>query len=370
MRSNFKYTTLLALASGLVLLGQLHAQSANNFRLDKPMEVTNQDGQRILLVGMRGESVIFQFTGQGMAGAEASVPLDPNSRTRFAYAYPQNFSDIQLNVLNGNYDRALRLIRNPPLDLLRFLSIPEANCNFHLYGELYYRALAYAGEAEQAVAASDGIPFGSQYLQPVFRQHAGALLNRLVGGQKVAPAEQLLTILQTRLPVTEFSKLALPVADQLRLLGENEIVERIYLALCESSDPETRRLGQLWIAYSHANTGKTREAQTRLDEIGEITEESPLFAIYCLAHGRLALEEKNSIQALRYLSRAMVRTTIADSYKPEIYFLMIQAYVMDENMVPARRLTREMAAFYPSNMWLENIKTRFPQLEQIEEPTL
>lgn len=207
-------------------------------------------------------------------------------------------------------------------------------------------------------------------MPPVFLQHAASLLNRLVSEQKVQPAEKLLTMLQTSLSVTEFSQIALPVADQLRLLGENELVESIYRAMSESSDAATKQLGLLWIAYNQANTGNTQEARAMLERIGEFTEESPLFGIYCLAHGRLALEEKNSIQALRYLSRAMVRTSIADSYKPEIYFLMIQSYVLDGNMVPARRLTREMAVFYPSNMWLKTIQDRFPQLEKIEEPTL
>lgn len=369
MRYNLNKFSLAALATSLALVCNLHAQSeTDNFRLDKPMEVTNQDGQKILLVGMQGSSVIFQFAG--MPDAQASVPVDQGSRIRFTYPYPENFSDIQLNVLNENYDRALRLIRKPPVDMLRFLNVPEPNCNFHLYGELYYRALAYAGTPQKAVAATAAIPLGGQNLPPVFLQHAGTLLNRLVSERKVPSAEKLLGILQTRLPVTEFSKLALPVADQLRLLGQNELVESIYKAMSESTDEETRKLGFLWSAYNQANIGKTKEAQILLDKIGEITEESSLFAIYCLAQGRLALEEKNSIQALRYLSRAMVRTTIADSYKPEIYFLMIQSYVLDENMVPARRLAREMAVFYPTNMWLETINKRFPQLKGIEKPTL
>ncbi len=370
MRSKFHPITSLAFAACLALAGNLCAQSATNFRLNQPIEATNQDGQKIRLIGMQGDSVIFQFGGTGMGNAEASIPVDPNSRIRFAYTYPQNFSDIQLNVLSGNYDRALRLIRNPPVDLLRFLSIPEANCNFHLYAELYYRALVFAGDAEPAVQATEAIPFGSQYLPAVFKQHAGFLLNRLVSEKQVSLTERLLTLLKQQLPVKEFSTLALPVADQLRLLGENQMVERIYQALSESSEAETRQLGQLWIAYNKANSGNTRQAKAMLDKIGELNEENPLFAVYCLAQGRLALAEKNSTQALRYLSRAMVRTSISDSYKPEIYFLMIQSYILDNNMVPARRLTREMAVFYPTNMWLETIKSQFPQLEESKQITL
>ena len=371
MRYNLNKFSLVVFMTSLALVCHLNAQSQNNnFRLDKPIEVTNQNGQKILLVGMQGPSVIFQFTGAGMGNAEASIPVDPDSPIKFTYPYPQNFSDIQLNVLNGNYDQALRLIRQPPVDMLRFLSVPEPNCNFHLYGEIYYRALAYAGDPKKAVEATAVIPFGSQYLPPVFIQHAGSLLNRLVSERKVPSAEKLLSILQNSLPVTEFSKLALPVADQLRLLGENKMVESIYRAMTESTDDETKQLGFLWIAYNQANVGNTQEAKVLLEKIGEITEESSLFSIYCLAHGRLALAEKNSIQALRYLSRAMVRTSIADSYKPEIYFLMIQSYILDQNMVPAKRLTREMAVFYPTNMWLETIQKRFPQLKELEKTTL
>ncbi|MFO8026092.1 MAG: hypothetical protein R6U56_00330 [Opitutales bacterium] len=369
MRSKLNKLPLVALAACLALVCNLNSQSTNNnFRVDDPVEVTNQDGQKILLVGMQGSSVIFQFAGE--AGAEASIPIDEDSRIRLSYPYPDNFSETQLRVLNGNYDRALRLIREPPIDLLRFLSIPESNCNFHLYGEIYYRALVNAGEADTAVEATAAVPWGSRHLPSAFNRHAGTLLNRMVSEEEIEPAESLLAILQEGLSVTEFSKLALPVADRLRLLGENDIVESIYEALSESSDEETRDRGLLWMAYNLANTGNVAEATSLLEDMGEISEDSPLFGIYCLAHGRLAMAEENSIQALRFLSRAMVRTTIADSYKPEIYFLMIQSYMMDEDMVPARRLTREMAVFYPRNMWLESIKDRFPKLEGLEQPTL
>lgn len=369
MRSNPNKLSLVAIAACLALVCNLNSQSQDNdFRIDDPIEVTNQDGQQIFLVGMQGSSVIFQFAG--MAGAEASIPVDPDSQIRFTYPYPGNFSKIQSNVLNGNYDRALRLIRNPPMDLLRFLSVPEPNCNFHLYSEIYYRALVYAGDPETAIEATEALPFGSSNLRPRFTQHASVLLKRMVSEERIQHAEKLLNILQSTLSITEFSKLALPVADKLRLLGEDQIVESIYAALSQSSDEETRKLGLLWSAYNLANTGEIAEATRLLEDIGEVSEDSPLFGIYCLAHGRLALTEKNSIQALRFLSRAMVRTTIADSYKPEIYFLMIQSYMMEKNMVPARRLTREMAVFYPDNMWLESITGRFPELEGLEQPTL
>lgn len=132
MRYNLNKSPLVALTACLALVAHVSAQSASNdFQLDQPMPVTNQDGQKVLLVGMQGSSVIFEFPN--MRDARASIPVEAGSRIRFSYPYPQNFSDIQLNILNGNYDRALRLIRTPPVDLLHFLSVPEPNCNFHLY---------------------------------------------------------------------------------------------------------------------------------------------------------------------------------------------------------------------------------------------
>ncbi|PXA04725.1 hypothetical protein DDZ13_06015 [Coraliomargarita sinensis] len=363
MRFNLKKTPAAVLAASMALVCSLNAQSeAQNFRIKEPIPVTNQDGQKIMLVGMQGNSVTFQFAG--MEGAEASIPIKEDSQIRLTYSYPDNFSDIQLNVLNGNYDQALRSIRNPPIDLLRFLVVPESNCNFHLYSEIYYRALVYAGAPQVAVEATSAIPWNSPSLPPVFVDHASTLLERMVNEKRINFAEDLLNTLQKGLSVAQFSNLALPVADKLRLLGENEIVESIYNVLSQSSDETMRKLGRMWTAYNLANTGSTDEAKRLLNEIGEVTEESPLFSIYCLAQGRLALSEENSVQALRYLSRAMVRTTIADSYKPEIYFLMIQSYMMDKNKVPASRLAKEMAVFYPNNMWRKSIINRFPEIEQ------
>ncbi len=369
MRSKRKYISWVALAAGLALVGNFDSQlQAKDFRIEEPLRVTNQDGQEVLLVGMEGNLAIFQF--EGMAGAEASVPIEAGSRIRFSYPYPRNFNEIQSAVLNNNFDRALRLIRTPPIDLLRFLAIPEGNSNFHLYGEIYYRALAFAGDTEQAVAATAAIPWGSRHLPNVFRGHAATLLNRIVGDQEIESADRILSILQEGLPTAEFSSIALPVADKLRLLGQTEIVESIYNALSQSTDEETRTLGLLWSAYNQANTGQIEAATDLLNRIGEITEESPLFPIYCLAHGRLAMAEEQTVPALRFLSRAMVRTSIADSYKPEIYFLMIRSYMMDEDLVPARRLAREMAVFYPANMWLQSITERYPQLRDLEQPNI
>jgi hypothetical protein len=366
MRFNLKRTPVAALAVGLALVCNLNAQNQTvNFRIDEPIPVTNQDGQKILLDGMQGNSVSFRFANMPDAGA--SIPVDADSRIRLSYDYPDNFSEIQLNVLNGNYDRALRSIRKAPIDLLRFLAVPEPNCNFHLLSEIYYRALVHAGAPQVAVEATESIPWKSSNLPSIFIDHANTLLNRMVNEQRIEQTEQLLATLRDGLSVAQFSQIALPVADKLRLLGENEIVESIYSALSGSSDDQMRKLGLMWTAYNLANTGNTSEAKRILDEIGEITQESPLFAVYCLAQGRLALSEENSVQALRFLSRAMVRTTIADSYKPEIYFLMIQSYMMDENKVPATRLAKEMAVFYPNNMWRKSIINRYPEIKQ-EDP--
>lgn len=367
MRFNLRTTPVVALLTSLALVCNLNSQPKSqpiDFRIDDPVPVTKQDGQKILLVGMQGNTVTFQFAG--MEGAEASIPVDPDSRVTLTYDYPGNFSQIQSNVLNGNYKRALRIIRNPPIDLLRFVAVPESNCNFHLYSEIYYRALAFAGEPQVAIEATSVIPWESPYLPPVFINHAETLLNRMVDEKKIEASEKLLSTLQDGLSVTQFSNLALPVADKLRLLGENEIVENIYNTLSQSADEEMRKLGLIWTAYNQASTGKTEEARLLLQKIGELTEESPLFAVYCLAQGRLALAGEDSTQALRFLSRAMVRTTIADSYKPEIYFLMIQSYMINENRVPAGRLASEMAVFYPNNMWLQTATERHPEIKKEE----
>lgn len=368
MRFNPKKISAVASATCIALACGLNSQTqATNFRIDKPIPVTNQNGQKILLVGMQGNLVSFSFANN--PNAEASVPITEDSQIKFTYPYPDNFGDIQLNALNGNFEQALRMIRNPPIDLLRFLVVPEPNCNFHLYTEVYYRALAYAGDADEAVKATAAIPWKSPNVPTVFIQHASTLLNRMVSEKKIQPTENLLKTMQDGLSVAQFSSIALPVADKLRQLGENEIVESIYNALSQSSDVDIRKLGQMWTAYNLANTGRIEEAKKLLEKIGEVGQESALFAVYCLAQGRLALTEKNSVQALRFLSRAMVRTTIADSYKPEIYFLMIQSYMMDKNMVPASRLAKEMAVFYPNNMWRQNITELYPEIENTEIET-
>jgi len=357
-RGGFAALVFATLSCSLVA----QVESGYNFRLDEPIPVKNQNGQDLLLVGMQGNLVSFSFAS--MPDAEASIPVEEDPQLRFIFEYPDNFADIQSNVLNGNYERALLQIRNPPIELLRFLVVPEEKCNFHLYTEIYYRSLVHAGTPEVALQATRAIPWKSKNVPPSFVDHANTLLNRMVASGEVSTTSELLDILQTNLPIKQFSSIALPIADQLRLIGKNEIAENIYTALSQSSDPEVRKLGQMWTAYNLANTGRVDEAKKLFEQIGEVTQESPLFAVFCLAQGRLALSEENTTQALRFLARAMVRTTIADSYKPEIYFLMIKSYMIDGNIVPATRLAKEMAVFYPTNMWRESVIESYPEITE------
>jgi len=101
MRFNLHTASAVAAIASLALAGSLHSQSkGDSFCLKQPMTVTNQDGQKVNIVGVQGQAVTFQLAG---GAGEASIPITDDSQIKFAYPYPRNFSDIQFDVLNGNY---------------------------------------------------------------------------------------------------------------------------------------------------------------------------------------------------------------------------------------------------------------------------
>ncbi len=334
--------------------------AADNFRLEKPIKVKNQSGQEMLLVGMEGTSAVFQFAGQ--AGAEATIPITDDATTVLTFPFPENYGKIQLDAINGDFDDVVRALRRPVTPLMNFAHLPENASNFNPITEVYYRAVASAAEPKLATRATEAIRWESPNIPAIFKQHVAVLVTRLLEEGEIKAVGEIINLLHASLPLDEFSTIALPVADRLRTVGEIDLMERIYGSLCRSTDPEVARLGQLWAAYSLASAGRPEESQRLLDRVGDITEESELFPIFCLAQGQLGIAEENYAKALRFLSRAMVQTTLEDSFKPEMYYLMIKTYMEVDEAAPAGVLSREMAIFYPSSPWHQAVVDNFPNL--------
>jgi hypothetical protein len=332
----------------------------DHFRLEKPIEVKNQSGQAMLLVGMEGASAVFQFAGQ--AGAEATIPITDDETTVLTFPFPKNYGKIQLDALNGDFDRVVRSLRASVTPLLNFVHLPGNASNFNQISEVYYRSIASAAAPKLATRATAAIRWQSPNIPPVFKQHVAVLVTRLLEEGEIQAVGEIINLLHASLPFDEFSTIALPVADRLRTVGEIELMERIYGSLCRSKDSDVARLGQLWAAYSLSSSGRPAESQRLLDRVGDITEGSELFPIFCLAQGQLGLAEENYIKALRFISRAMVQTTLEDSFKPEMYYLMIKTYMEVDETAPAGLLSREMAVFYPNSPWRKAVVENFPNL--------
>lgn len=330
-----------------------------DFQLEKPLRVRNERGQLVQVAGMVGDSLNILLPGN--TGAEVGIDLNAEN-LRILIEYPKRFSQIQDAFNRGEFNTPATELREQCTPLFKFLRIPPESTNIHPLVLVYYKSLAAVGDVNLAVRATAEIPMYSDAVPDAFREAADMLLERCVQDGEYQAAEQVISILREQFDDQRFSVLALRTADQLRSQNQFELMERIYGTLTQSKDPAIRQQAQFWAVYSYAVGGNVVAARSLLETLPELRQADEDFNLYCLARGRLALAETNYIEALRYLTRAMVLTSIEDSYKPELYYLIVKSYIESGENLPAQMLTRELNSFYPKNPWTSAVEKEYPDV--------
>tara|TARA_R100000027_G_scaffold46528_2_gene35400 strand:+ start:3074 stop:4207 length:1134 start_codon:yes stop_codon:yes gene_type:complete len=324
------------------------------FELENPVTVLDINDRPQILVGMEEGKLRIAFPN--LPGAEAIVPVDGKA-SYVKIIRPEEMDSWVASAAKGNYGPMLNGLRPQVKPLVRFLVIPTTRTNLHELFLRYYESLILTGNLDEAVAVSTEMPWNrlsSEYMNLVER-----LVYRTIEEDNFEATEQLLSILSTVLTEEELANIAFPVADAARTAGAHGLASKIYGSLARSSDEELSEKSLLWAGYSKAVTGEAYQARMILDQVPEMERGDENFLTYCLARGRLSYAEENLNEGLRYLSQAMVLSSVKASFKPELYYLLTVGYGETGQDAAAERLAREFAIFYPDNPWLMKYQEEF-----------
>lgn len=298
-------------------------------------------------MGMQERQLVVSFPD--MPGSEVIVPMDRAGIVLNADV-PAGYTDAGQSALEGNYQPMIDVLRPVAEPLFPFLRVPESQTNIHSMCLQYYKALVLGRDPTSAVELSKSIPFDATSAE--FTDLASQLVFICIREEQYVGAELMLSLLLRALPQEEFVEIAFPAADALRTAGQHGLCLEIYGSLIDSDNPTIRQRSLLWAGYSSSVGGNPAQARAILSELDEPDREDENFVVYCLARGRTGLEQGDLRECMHYLSRAMVLTPVEQSYKPELYYLLVRGYREAEQAEASNRLQREFQIFYPDNPWL------------------
>ncbi|MBC2600492.1 tetratricopeptide repeat protein [Puniceicoccus vermicola] len=329
-------------------------QPPKTFTLDMPATVLDLNDQPQTILGMEEGDLVIAFPN--LPDSEAIVPVDGEG-IFVKVPRPDPMDQWVASAARGDYRPMLKGLRPKMAPLVWLLQIPPSRTNLHILFYNYYQALVLTGDLEEAVAISMEMPWDD--LSTDFLDLAENLVYRTIEENDLEATEQMLSVLSGSLDAESLARIGFPVADAARTAGAHELASKIYGTLAQSEDEALRQKSLLWAGYSKAVENQAAEARAVLDQVPELSRGDENFLTYCLARGRLGLAEGNTNEALRYLSRAMVLSTVKASFKPELYYLLTVGYTESGQEEAASRLAREFAIFYPENPWLEQYRQEF-----------
>jgi len=328
-------------------------EPAETFTLERPIQVRDRNNTPQRITGMDDGRLVIEFPNMP-AGAQAIVPMtDPG--LYFTAVLPSNYNDLVVAANEERYGPMLAQMEDLARSLSRFLAISPRKTNFHNVVERYYEAAVRAGDIGEAVEMSARMPW--DVLGDEFIEHAERLIFRTIEENEPELTKRMLSQLFELLPEDQFAEMAFRVADSLRTEGQYELTSRIYGSLAESSDSVLSRKALLWAGYTSAVAGDPEKARDILNRVEEPSREDDNFLTYLLARGRLGYADEDTREGLRFLSRAMVLTSIEATFKPELYYLLIRGYKESGEDEAADRLVREFRIFYPDNPWLDRYES-------------
>lgn len=322
---------------------------ADTFVLDSPLQVrVHIDGKPQLLLGMDQGRLRLVFPDQ--PDAEVMLPLDAPG-IQLSYEPPEPYNQLALEQSLGNHRLVIDSMEPYASSLLPLLIVDAAQCNFHAIYLRYYQSIVAIADLGRAVKITDGLPHSAW--SAGYLEQAQKLLGRCITEGNVEGAERLLAMMHTVMDEGDFAPVGFAAADALRARGEYPLTARIYGSLAGSSDRLLRERALLWAGYSSAVAGDLEAAEKVLDAVPEMKRDNPNFLTYSLARGRLHMAHGDYDQALYYLSRAMVLTSVNATFKPELYYLLIRGHRERGEDGAALRLYNELKIFYPESPWMQ-----------------
>jgi tetratricopeptide (TPR) repeat protein len=295
---------------------------------------------------------------------EISLPLS-ESMVRTLNLDISIMPEVNQQLSNGNFERALNLLRPKAYPLIKFHQVPETFTQLHLPLRRLIDGLIAAKEFDEASDVLSRIALGKVDLK--YSESAIRLMNAYLASGDFEAAAALTKQLPVNGIYAANIRPIVDAADALRAAGKYEAVIPLYREI-ETVVPENvRKNVQMWLAYSLVLADRVEEASPMIDQLEEPAPGDRLFSLYKLLQGSREHRLGNYGQALDLLTRGFVRAQTSYAWVPEMLYLIGDCYARADDPLAARNVWMEIVILYPDSPWApraENSLAELPAPEQ------
>lgn len=317
-------------------------------RLHYPTKVSD-----VVLTGVENGEVVFRPAGRDTGGrAYISIKSLLEQGVSFYFMFPAEFYDAVGQIKQGKSgaaERALSVIRPqaaPFLDVME-LSVLPGNHLPVLYS--YLDALRAAKQWAEAVEVATQIPLADA--PPEALQRVGTLaldLHRAGQGDRLQGLQRYIEA-PSGYSARHVAQL-MDLADQWREAGVYSNAYALYRKVQQHAGPLQTR-AQLWVGYCSFYLGEELVPATFLSELPEMDVTTPGYSLRELIKARLRLREKEYDAAMRSAAEGKTYASPADSWYPELLFVLANLYDDFEMEGASEAAHRELSILFPSSPW-------------------
>jgi hypothetical protein len=140
------------------------------------------------------------------------------------------------------------------------------------------------------------------------------------------------------------------LADQWREAGVYSNAYELYRKVQRREGPLQTR-AQLWVGYCSFYLGQELVPETFLSELPEMEVTTPGYSLRELIKARLRLRDKEYDAAMRSAAEGKTYSSPADSWYPELLFVLANLYAEFEMEDASEAAHRELSILFPSSPW-------------------
>jgi len=317
-------------------------------RLHYPTKVSD-----VLLTGVENQEVVFRPEGRDTGGrAYISIQSLLDQGVTFYFMFPSEFYDAVGQIKQGRpgvAKQALPIIRRKAAPFLDFmeLSVLPGNHLPALYS--YLDALRATKQWAEAVEVATKIPVAAA--PPEALQRVGKLALELHAAGQGEGFQRLQAHIEAPSGYSSRHVAQLmDLADQWREAGVYPIAYGLYRKVQRHEGPLQIR-AQLWVGYCSFYLGQELVPETFLSELPAMEVATPGYSLRELIKARLRFRDQEYDAAMRSAAAGKTYSSPADSWYPELLFVLASLYAEFEMEDASEAAHRELSILFPSSPW-------------------
>lgn len=358
---NFKLQSIIHIA-GLVLGSALavsgaSAQSTENWRqtaeqlIAQPMRVTwNNQGSssNINLVEIRDGFLAFTVVGQT---GEAALPIDSLGESWFNHPENSEYNKAIGLLEQETFNlRHLDLIKQVAYPMVRFLDIPEQNCQFRSVVNNLVIGLIQLNQFDEAIFLFDRLDISK--LGPEFEEQIIRLAKALVDQEEIDKAITVIKKVPIKTIDLSNTDLVFQLAHALREKENYVDAQDLYTKLSKNLSIETKE-AEYWSYYCQLYQEQLIDDHDFATNADKIKPGKANFPLQQLVLGIYYSKREQSKEAMRAISQGIAFATPVEPWTAELMFRSGKAYEEFEMNDVSKSVFEETMRFFPASKWAE-----------------